>query len=429
MGMNFDKFPRKDKKTSFNLIEKERRKGDRNIKENDKHLFLETLLSAQKYLYISYTGQSVKDNSNLPPSLLVDELLDYIESAAEDPAKVRSQLITNHPLHSFSTKYRSGDPRYYSYLLNRQEHTTNVISDKERDAKNGDEIYLHKLISFLKSPVKGYYNNVLGIFYNDDAVTLEDTEIFELDHLGKWEFKKQVLKIDKEEIYSFKNEQVKKGNLPLKNMAPVVLKNIQDEMAEVKEKFIQLTEEEEETVIPIQLEIDGIVLKGSIENIYGDSLIAVSFSKRENKYLLEAWINYLVLRAAGVEKNLQFISQSRNEVFSGINIPQQEALETLKELIGLYKEGHREILPFDMAFNILPDDLDNPDAEKFKEIFEKAMKDMFDNYAIPCNDAYLVREYENGSFSRAGVEEKYQKVAEILVAPLARLFPTYPFKK
>ncbi len=429
LGMNFDKFPRKDKKTSFNLIEKERRKGDRNMKENDKHLFLETLLSAQKYLYISFTGQSVKDNSNLPPSILVDELLDYIESSSEQPTEVREQLITKHPLHPFSRKYSLNDSRYYSYLLNPGGQATTIFTNRAEEELNFEEIQIHKLISFLKSPVKGYYNNVLGIYYNDDPVTLQNTEIFELDQLGKWEFKNKVLKIDAEEIKKFKNEQLKKGKLPLKNMAPVVLHQIVDDMAEVKEKFIRLTEEESETIEPIQLVLDQVVLKGTVGNIYGDKQVAVSFSKRENKYLLEAWVNYLALRAAGIEKTLQFVSQSKKDIFKGIEISQQEAINTLKDLIELYREGHKEIIPFDTGFNIIPEELDNPDEEGFQKVFDKAIDKMFETFGYPCSDAYLLREYENGTFSQAAAVEKFKKAADKLLLPLARLFPSYPFKK
>ena len=83
LGLNNDKFPRKETAASFNLIGRDkRRRGDRNVKENDKHLFLDTLLSAKDYLYLSYIGQSAKDNTTIPPSVMVDELVDYIESNA-----------------------------------------------------------------------------------------------------------------------------------------------------------------------------------------------------------------------------------------------------------------------------------------------------------------------------------------------------------
>ena len=57
----------------------QRRRGDRSLKEEDRYLFLETLLSAEDCLYISYTGQSDRDNSLIPPSVLVAELLDYVQ--------------------------------------------------------------------------------------------------------------------------------------------------------------------------------------------------------------------------------------------------------------------------------------------------------------------------------------------------------------
>ncbi len=53
LGLNYDKFPRREQAASFNLIEQKRQRGDRNVKENDKHLFLETILSARQFLYIS----------------------------------------------------------------------------------------------------------------------------------------------------------------------------------------------------------------------------------------------------------------------------------------------------------------------------------------------------------------------------------------
>ncbi|MEO7766024.1 MAG: exodeoxyribonuclease V subunit gamma, partial [Ferruginibacter sp.] len=106
LGMDFDKFPRRETPLSFNIMEQKRRKGDRNVKENDKHLFLETILSAKEYLYISYIGRSAKDNSIHPPSALVDELVDYVESGIDAQAgKVREILITTQPLHGFSQKY------------------------------------------------------------------------------------------------------------------------------------------------------------------------------------------------------------------------------------------------------------------------------------------------------------------------------------
>src|SRR5690606_33351403 len=49
LGMDAGKFPRKSLSQTFNLLNNEKRRGDRNIRENDKHLFLESLISAKEY--------------------------------------------------------------------------------------------------------------------------------------------------------------------------------------------------------------------------------------------------------------------------------------------------------------------------------------------------------------------------------------------
>ena len=425
LGMNMDKFPRKDKKISFNLIEKERRKGDRNIKLNDNHLFLETLLSAQEFLFISYTGQNVKNNATLPPSILIDELIDYIESASENPKLVREQLITKQPLHGFSRKYNTGDTQFYSYLLNSKEPDLIIGSKSPSEEFTFKEIELHKLISFLKNPFKGYYNNVLGIYYNDDAVTLSESEIFEIGRLEEHTIKNDILFKNEPEIEEYRKKQLKTGALPLKNMSEVVLNTILNETAEVKKIFVDLIEEEQEQIHPINIDFEDFILKGDVSHIYGDKFIIMSFSKNDIKHLLAAWINYLALTAAGIEKALVFISHQESNSFEAQKISKAEANHKLKELIELYKKGHKKIITFDPDFDIKISDYEKSD----KELFAKKLKNTFNNEYHSCYNTYMVKEYENGYFNEPNIEEEYKEALGKLFMPLVDLFDKYPFKK
>ena len=45
--------------------------GDRSRRNDDKYLFLEALISARRYFYLSYCGHDRQDNTVLPPSVLV----------------------------------------------------------------------------------------------------------------------------------------------------------------------------------------------------------------------------------------------------------------------------------------------------------------------------------------------------------------------
>jgi exodeoxyribonuclease V gamma subunit len=78
-GMNSDAYPRRDRLSGFSVMETRRRAGDRSQRQDDQYLFLESLISAGKYLIISHIGQSAEDNSDILPSGLVSELLDYLD--------------------------------------------------------------------------------------------------------------------------------------------------------------------------------------------------------------------------------------------------------------------------------------------------------------------------------------------------------------
>lgn len=80
LGLNDRSFPREERSPSFNLMMLPGmfRRGDRSRTIDDRYLFLEALLSARDSLYLSYLGQSAVDGSELSPSLLVRELLEYL---------------------------------------------------------------------------------------------------------------------------------------------------------------------------------------------------------------------------------------------------------------------------------------------------------------------------------------------------------------
>ncbi|MFQ7389689.1 MAG: hypothetical protein ACLRP3_19175, partial [Escherichia sp.] len=78
LGMNDGVYPRQLAPLGFDLMSQKPMRGDRSRRDDDRYLFLEALISAQQTLYISYIGRSIQDNSERFPSVLVQELMDYI---------------------------------------------------------------------------------------------------------------------------------------------------------------------------------------------------------------------------------------------------------------------------------------------------------------------------------------------------------------
>lgn len=349
LGMNKDAFPRRENKLGFNLIDIEKRKGDREVKEGDKYLFLEALLSSREYFYLSYIGRNTKDNAVLTPSILIDELLNYIEQGYKGAA---DHLLVQHPLHGFSHKYFSGGKDgLFTYLEGGSEgNQQGALSLQEKSDYDFSEVTVDQLIRFYKDPIKWYINKELGIYFNDDNILIPEHELFDLDGLQQYQLRKDIFyKLDNETSLSFRDEHVTKGQLPLKNMAEIVLNTLTDEVKEVKTIFNELKEGEEVT-IDSDLVIEGTLLSAQIEGVFKGKQLIVSFSKQKSctKHVIEAWIKHLYLRATGQEIDTYFLMRDRVKpiVIKSELIDQQQAQKTLAELVNYFKIGHNKVIPF-----------------------------------------------------------------------------------
>ncbi len=419
LGLNFDKFPRKETTYSFNLIERERRKGDRNLKDNDKHLFLETLLSAKEYLYISYIGQSVKDNTILPPSALVDELIDYIQAGADAFTDARKAIIIKQPLHSFSTRYLKGDPHLYNYLDQKPRLGLSFIREEtEHQPLLQQEIPLKALIKFFKNPIEAYYKNVLDIRYDEESVLLEETEVFRLDQLQQWSLKHELLRVSDNEVMPLMHDLKRRGLMPLRNMSTVEVRGVERQIIELRKSFSKLTHGKSPASINIELPVGGYVLRGRIDEVYNNNAVFVCFSSRQTKYLIEAYLLYLAGRASGILNGAFFISTQHPEIITVREISELDAANRLERLIQFYVEGHTRMLRFYPDLNISIQEVASREESKRR----KAIHDKFESFSFKCDDRYAMMEYEKGFFDEDGFWDEYLRVAEALLLPMQETF-------
>ncbi|MDP3816440.1 exodeoxyribonuclease V subunit gamma [Pseudomonas sp.] len=109
LGLDDGALPRRTPAAGFDLIGQKPRRGDRARRLDDRYLLLETLLSARGGLYLSYVGRDPRSNAELPPSVLVSELLDVIDLTATHrdmgnatSAKASECITLQHPLQPFA---------------------------------------------------------------------------------------------------------------------------------------------------------------------------------------------------------------------------------------------------------------------------------------------------------------------------------------
>ena len=100
-GMNDGAFPRSPSFPSFDVVAAGPvRRGDRDVRHEDRFAFLEALLAARRCFLVTCTGRGLRDDAPIPPSVLVDELKGYL--GRRFPG---APVETRHPLQPFSPRY------------------------------------------------------------------------------------------------------------------------------------------------------------------------------------------------------------------------------------------------------------------------------------------------------------------------------------
>lgn len=101
LGINFGEFPRQHVPNKLSILAKEWAVSDRNANLEDKQLFLDIILSAKKYLRISYIGRNQQDNSEIKPAPVLSLLLEVMQNSILNQEDMLGQIIKLHALHPF----------------------------------------------------------------------------------------------------------------------------------------------------------------------------------------------------------------------------------------------------------------------------------------------------------------------------------------
>ncbi len=346
LGLDNDIFPRKDQYLGFDLMGEAYRQGDRSKKETDKYLFLDTILSAREKLYLSYIGQSSRNNSRIPPSIVIDTLVDYLDNES---------LVVKHPLHGFSNEYnpKAGD-RLFTFLYGNESDKRN---EKEPGKTDTDEITVHSFVKFFENPIQWYFENILGIRYEEEEAALPESELFKLNSLDEWSLKQDLMEAVESDNEELLLRLKKEGKLPLKNLGTVTLEKIQDEIADLRMKYGELRNGTEGRSHEVGLCVGSMRFTGTVNGIFGDRYIAYAFSDKP-KYCVRAYLNALILFSLGIIRNADLIYLKKSgkkdtpPVVKEMNmdfIPEEEAWDRLASLLEFFLKGQEEPLKFTPA--------------------------------------------------------------------------------
>ena len=361
LGMNDGEYPRQQQANSFDLMQYHRIKGDRARRDDDRYLFLEALLSAQEYLYISYIGRSISDNQEHEPSVLVSQLLDYIVENLPDKGKdCRALLVQQHGMTAFSRKNFEKNDRTFSQsfaqqwlpLVNSQSNQALSNFIQPTIAQDGfeqeTEIEFSRLVAFVKNPVKFFFELRLGVNFSEQEESIADSENFVLNNgLEKYLIHADLVDVDEHQIDAFFDHLKVKGVLPRGEFATLYANKLLDEVAEFKHyiaDYVEQTPQNRFVQMTLPTAFGNITLSGNISHLYGDPLQRVTWRMAtiKDKDRIEAWLYHLLLCATQPQPTESiFQGKDKREIFQVVS--QQDALAQLQIYVESYLAGQSQL--------------------------------------------------------------------------------------
>ncbi|MBT3311670.1 MAG: exodeoxyribonuclease V subunit gamma [Desulfobacterales bacterium] len=363
IGMDINSYPRQNKVLGFDLIAKKPKQGDRSRRNDDRYLFLESILSARNSLYISYTGQSIHDNSMIPPSVLVSELIDYIkENYKTGKGENFDNIITKHKLQAFNTDYfhlteKTQKERLFSYslenfnaakrLLDKRKEPlpffTSILSEPENEYKTID---INDLCLFFTNPSKYLLNKRLGIYLEQNEEELNDNEIFDINGLEKYKLEQHLLQSSIDGINSCDLFPIIKasGRIPHGSYGENAFNKIGDRVTGFKQRLLPHIEGKQPETIEMDIQIADFSIYGIIKGVYQGRSVQYRHTKIKTKDLLKTWIYHLALNSVTADKD------KKDSIFAGLDSnkggwnawefqPVESSKKMLQDLLYIYFKG------------------------------------------------------------------------------------------
>jgi exodeoxyribonuclease V gamma subunit len=359
LGMNENVFPRRAQPLPFDLMARERALGDPSVRDDDRYTFLEAMLSAEDRLCISFVGRSIADNEEIPPSIVVSELLDYLDQSCALPEEknAREFFVTEHRLQAFSPRYFDGDRCLFSYseanaAASRSRHPAQASAPRffpvtlaER-TENMRIVELGMLMDFFSNPARHLLRYRLSIRLDENDTCLAETEPMELDGRKRYDIKQELLG-ERLGMGTAANPKMfsARGVLAPGELGTRQFRSLHREAEIFHAKLrAHIGDGAREEPLLLNLRLGDCALSGRIESLYSGKVVQFRCAKLKPRDWLQAWIPLLACRAAEphMPRAALLLGTDEEVIFE----PPNEAEILLAQLLKIYAQGLAQPLPF-----------------------------------------------------------------------------------
>lgn len=351
-GMNDGAFPRQNRAASFDITAAQPRPGDRSIRDDDRYLFLEALLSARDQLIISWCGQSPRDNSPLPPSVIVVELLDVLTRAYD--VSVES-LVTKHRLQAFNAEYFSGGPLFSYSAANATgaalRGNPNSVTSFATTVSKTDiprDVTIDRLVYALTAAAQFHAKERLGITLPYSESDPGDQEPIDISGLEKYALQSRIVEtlLTGSDTERLRTAAAASGELPHGYAGA-------GRFGDILTDATALTTEANERLpgplinpTPVSVLIGDRIISGSLGLAKAGGLLRIRCARLGGKDLLSAWVQHLANCAApfcGIERRSVIVAS--DTVAELRELSPGDAKAALHRLLELHDVLHSRPLP------------------------------------------------------------------------------------
>ncbi|EEQ1908083.1 exodeoxyribonuclease V subunit gamma [Escherichia coli] len=353
LGMNDGVYPRQLAPLGFDLMSQKPKCGDRSRRDDDRYLFLEALISAQQKLYISYIGRSIQDNSERFPSVLVQELIDYIGQSHylpgdealncdESEARVKAHLTCLHTRMPFDPQnYQPGE---------RQSYAREWLPAASQAGKAHSEfvqplpftlpetVPLETLQRFWAHPVRAFFQMRLQVNFRTEDSEIPDTEPFILEGLSRYQINQQLLNalVEQDDAERLFRRFRAAGDLPYGAFGEIFWETQCHEMQQLADRVIACRQPGQS--MEIDLACNGVQITGWLPQVQPDGLLRWRPSLLSVAQGMQLWLEHLVYCASGGNGESRLFLRKDGE-WRFPPLAAEQALHYLSQLIEGYREG------------------------------------------------------------------------------------------
>lgn len=376
LGMDDGAFPRRSLRLAVDRLEVDPQEGDRSPREDDRALFLESLLSARDALIITWTGSSPFSDRTLAPATPVAELLDVLDRTGRraDGALLAQAVVTHHPLHAFSplnvaaeapfsfdrrdaeqaAAWRHGrlTPDPVPDLVEQALAPIDLSACPATPAAAGiTAVDIGALGWFFADPIEAFFRSRLGLWIEDGAIGVLDREPSRLESgLPLWAVTDTLVRAalagESLDLHGPTWDRLRAGPL-----LPLGMPGEQDFLVAaavgrgIAERIAHARVGADRDPQTVTVSVRDVIVSGRVSDLRDPDLRVVWRAGRpRERYVLDLWLHHLLLCASGWAGPSRMVAKGHDALFGAV--PGDTARELLADLVLLYEAGQAVPLLF-----------------------------------------------------------------------------------